>query len=200
MTAPIKTLAWLGVVVYLLAACAPAFKQPSPQQQAAWQTHQVQVSNINRWQLNAHFAIASESEAWSARVYWQQHPADYALRFTAPLGQGVMRLRGNPNGVQLQTAQQQTLYADSPETLLQQATDLTIPISYLYYWVRGLPAPDSPARYALDAQGRLQRLQQADWTVEYATYAEVANIDLPRKLFLQNPEFQGKIVISEWLL
>jgi outer membrane biogenesis lipoprotein LolB len=45
-----------------------------------------------------------------------------------------------------------------------------LPVNGLRYWVRGLPEPGSTPGQT-DADGRLTRLEQNGWVIEYPAYA-----------------------------
>src|SRR5690606_18888434 len=74
--------------------------------------------------------------------------------------------------------------AESAEDLLEQQIGWRLPVENLLWWVRGLPAPDSPSRLQLNPDSRLARLAQAGWTVEYSRYQEVEGVQLPQRLQL----------------
>ena len=58
-----------------------------------------------------------------------------------------------------------------PILLLEQTLGLRLPVTGLRYWVRGLPAPGPTALLQTDAAGRLTRLEQNGWVIEYPSYA-----------------------------
>ena len=73
-------------------------------------------------------------------------------------------------------------------------------MDYLPWWLRGLPAPQLPAdRSELDG-GRLALLEQAGWTVEYAEYQWVEELQLPRTIRFRREGVEGKILLKSWLL
>jgi outer membrane lipoprotein LolB len=149
------------------------------------------------WQLNGRIAIAKEDEHWTAHVYWHQRDADYQIRFNAPLGQGVMLLQGNEGGVMMRTADNQTLVASNPDALVVKAIKLEIPVSGLYFWIRGLPGPTA-LNYQLNEAGYLYHLQQDGWDIEYGNYVNAGEVALPAKIYLENKRVKVKIVISQW--
>src|SRR5690606_5148367 len=87
-----------------------------------------------------------------------------------PPGSGGNPHPGDDRGMTLDIAGQPTLTAESAEDLLEQQIGWRLPVENLLWWVRGLPAPDSPSRLQLNPDSRLARLAQAGWTVEYSRY------------------------------
>jgi len=53
---------------------------------------------------------------------------------------------------------------------------------------------------AFDEAGRLARLQQSHWLIEYPAYARVDGLVLPRKVYLENDELSVRLVIDRWTL
>ena len=73
-----------------------------------------------------------------------------------------------------------------------------MPVTHLLWWVRGLPAPDSRSRLALDASSRLAQLEQDGWRVEYLRYAEHDGYWLPERLKLHGPDIDITLVVKDW--
>ena len=63
---------------------------------------------------------------------------------------------------------------------------------------RGLPVPTAPAQKQFDQYHHLTQLIQQGWTIQYLNYISVNHIDVPNKLFLNNPELNVKIIITQW--
>lgn len=165
-----------------------------------WETHQTHLKMMETWSIQGSIAIATEKDTWNARVYWQQKGFLYQLRFNAPLGQGAMLLDGDEHRVTMRTAKNETFVARNPDTLIRQTLKLEIPVSGLYFWIRGLPAPAPILEHDFNDQGYLHMLQQNDWYIEYGEYVKVGTLELPKKIFLSHAPFDVKIVISQWKL
>jgi outer membrane lipoprotein LolB len=157
------------------------------------------AENIHAW--SAHGAIAGndDKKAWSATVYWKQLSAhNYALQLFGPVGVGTIKITGTPSHVTLVTSKGDRFESASAENLLAKQTGWNVPISNLYYWVRGLPAPNFSAKKSYDSQHRLSELHQDGWSVHYADYTMVNGAALPGKITLSNPPYRIKMVIKEW--
>jgi outer membrane lipoprotein LolB len=44
----------------------------------------------------------------------------------------------------------------------------------------------------------LSYLKQQGWEIEYADFRSIGNIDLPQKIWLENPKLRAKLVIKKW--
>lgn len=164
-----------------------------------WETRRDALLEIDGWQMSGRAAIQVEEDAWSANLDWQQRAADYVLELYGPLGQGRLRLEGGADGVTAKSGDGREVVAASPEALIYQELGWTMPVSGLRYWVRGVPAPQLPVEdLALDELGRLARLQQAGWQVQYSRYGDDEGVDMPRRMQLHNGEISVRVVIDRW--
>lgn len=190
----------IGLSFYLfLVSCSTA--PVTPDRSAAWERKQVELRAINSWQVNSSIAVKGDKGAWSARVFWQQQPNNYQLRFHVAGGQGVVLLNGTPSRVQMRTADRQEFVAPTPDVLMKDVLKVDVPVSFLQYWIRGIPSPkERVADYQLNENNQLSYLRQVGWKVEFTDYSEVQGYSLPQRLVLENDEFKVKILISQWQL
>jgi outer membrane lipoprotein LolB len=189
------------IFLVALTSCAtiPSFKQPAPQNQSiTWDNRVSTLSNIQNWDLKGLIAIRTNKDAVSANWQWQQKANHtYTISLFGPLGANSLQLTGEPNHVLLETSDGKKFTANSPESLLEQQ-GWRLPVSHLYYWIRGLPAPNIPAQKNFDAYNHLTTLIQQGWRIEYPRYLSIHNIDLPGKIVLTNAELNVKIIINQW--
>lgn len=165
---------------------------------AAWNAHRKTVDPLDSWTLQGKLGVKAPSESGSGTVLWLQQRDYYDIRLSGPLGRGATRIQGDDRGVTLDIAGQPTLTAESAEDLLEQQIGWRLPVENLLWWVRGLPAPDSPSRLQLNPDSRLARLAQAGWTVEYSRYQEVEGVQLPQRLQLSGHDMLLTLVITRW--
>ena len=185
----------------LLSSCAtvPAARVAS-NQLLSWQQRVNQLQTIDAWTVHGVIGVSIPHKAWSASIYWQQAPAHFTIDLFGPLGVGTVALSGSPGHSQLTTAAGKELIATSPDELLFKATGWHLPISYLYYWVRGLPLPGFAAKTKFDQFNHLLTLQQRGWNIQYLRYTSVNGIDVPSKIFLQQRAIKVRMVISRWII
>ena len=74
-----------------------------------------------------------------------------------------------------------------------------MPVSDLYYWSRGLPAPGPVGAIHRDTQNHIISFQQAGFTIEYPSMIQVHGVDLPRKIKLQGNGAIIKVAIKRWI-
>jgi len=186
-----------------LSACSTL---PKPQQISTttpsinWSQRQAKLAAIKYFQIDGAVAIKTPQKAFSANLHWQQMSAqNYIVNLFGPLGMGAVTIKGQPGLVTLQDSQQ-IYQAASPEQLLENNMDWELPITNLYYWVRGLPAPGLQAKIQLDKANHLILLQQQGWTITYLAYTQVSYLELPSKILLSNHYLSVRVVIGMWQL
>lgn len=187
----------------LLNGCAELMPSSagSTTENADWAKRQKQLTAIERWTVQGRIAIETTAEGGSATLNWDQDGERYAMRITAPLGQGTFELQGDEDGVSLRAPDNKTLTARDPQALMQQSLGWSLPLSGLKYWVRGLPSPGSRVeQLRLDDAGRALDMQQDGWRISLLRYRDVNGIELPEKIFMASEPLKMRLVISEWKL
>ena len=187
----------LGLAL-LLAGCTAAPPRPQPaDNRQAWLQHRQTLTALHNWRITGRLAIQTGHEGWHASLDWQQHNSDYTIRITAPLGQGSLLLEGGTSGVTLLTDEGESVTAQDPGLLLYRQFGWKVPVASLRYWVLGLPAPGDAVE-ALDEYGRLSRLQQSGWEIEFLDYEAQQGVELPRRVFVSNHQAKVRLVIGQW--
>jgi outer membrane lipoprotein LolB len=188
----------------MLASCATVKQvqpQASPENPSVPVENRVtSLSNIQQWDLDALIAIRNnaKNDSGTANMKWQQSRNNYNIQLFGPLGSNSVKLSGHPGKVSMETSDGKKSSAQSPEMLLAAKTGWKIPVSNLYYWIRGLPVPDASAKKNYDNANRLSQLVQAGWTIRFQNYTAVNQVELPTKIFLANPELNVKIIVNHW--
>jgi outer membrane lipoprotein LolB len=174
---------------------------PGVPAEKAWQQRVEALSGLESWACNGRVGASDGKESFSGSLRWRQTQDAYQIRLSGPLGQGLVEVKGSPQGVALRTSDQNTFVAPTPEALLDQYFGWRLPVTGLRYWIIGLPMPGVPiAEGALDPRGRLVRLEQSGWKIQYLAYRQVQGLDLPSKLVLEHPRLSARIVLSRWQL
>ncbi|MHB1946499.1 MAG: lipoprotein insertase outer membrane protein LolB [Gammaproteobacteria bacterium] len=183
-----------------LASCTTVTEQAQTpvNQSMSWNKRVDAISKVQAWNVKGMIAIHEARDAVSATLQWQQKYRNYHIALFGPLGSNSYELTGQPGRVELAGANGKRAVASTPEALLAQQAGWHLPVSNLYYWIRGIPVPSLPAQKQLDAYNHLIQLNQDGWSIRYLRYTSVNNTDLPSKIFLDNPQLNVKIVISQW--
>jgi len=184
----------------LIASCTTLPPQQLTTLQQLWQTNQANLQQIDNWHISGRIAVASKDEAWNLKVHWQQAMVEYNLRFYTPAGQGAMLLSGNDQYTVLKTGKNEKYEADNPDELMAKVLKVDLPVSDLHAWIRGLPATHSEPNLLelIPETGYLDYLEQGGWKINFKRYQSVNGVQLPNKIFLNNKDYQVRIVIDKW--
>lgn len=184
-------LRWFGLLVslVLMLGCAGPSLKPTP------------VAAPDHWRLSGRFGAKNDQNAWNGNLAWSQQNDVYDIVLSAPLGQGAVALRGDARSSELELAPDRIFSDGSAERLLLDHTGWYIPFDNLRFWLTGHPVPGmGAAESEFDDQGRLKRLHQDQWVVDFKRYVRVDGIDLPDKIFLIHPTFEVRFVVDRWEL
>lgn len=182
-----------------LCACATGPRwEGSPEAQDRWQARETQLQRLTAFALDGRFGFSRGKQAFAASLSWDQAPERYTLNLSGPLGEDLAQLQGDVHRHRIALAGRGTLEGEQVEDLLDQAIGYPLPLSKLRYWVRGLPDPDAKDVRTLDGQGRLSRIKDDGWTVDFLRYTRVGDTELPSRIKLENRWFTLKFAILEW--
>lgn len=188
------------LLVLVLAACSAQKPQP---QQPPTQTAPVQsAAALQRWEAKGKLGVRSPKENGSANLTWQQAGGNYRIHLSGPLGAGATLISGSPTGVSLQRGNDPAVLASNPAQLTEEVMGWPLPVSEMFYWVRGLVAPGAVSGEQRNPQGQLQRLQQAGWQLDFSGYQSVGPYQLPTRIKAATNQAAGPVsvtvVIKEW--
>ena len=182
-----------------LAGCAVA-PGPSPEQASARAERQQELTRLTRWQAVGRIGVINGQDGWHANFQWTQHERDYRIDLIGPLGQGRVLIRGDGQQVTIQTQDGQSQTAPDPDSLLERTLGVRLPVEGLRYWIRGASEPGPIAALQTDASGRLLRLEQKGWILEYPAYSPSASPALPARIVARRQDLSVKLVIDQWTL
>ncbi len=193
----------LAALFLLVSACAlfPPADAPAPavravdNPEAAWRERDAALRLMQRWTVQAR--MAAEGRGWSGSLRWQQQGEYLDLHVSGPLGVGGLRARGTLSRVQVET-NTESFSTDNPEAVFRERVGWPLPVRGLRWWALGLPDPKTTARTVLDPAGRLARLEQHGWRVDYPEYQSASAGELPRRILLTNGEVSIRVVIDSW--
>lgn len=189
------------LLISLLPACQhlPEKKLPliTPQQQSRME--------LTHWLLLGKVGIQLKGRAARAEFLWTQQPNSYALNLQGPFGLGALQLINTPEEATLITPNgiQQ---GKNAETLIEQQLGWPLPINYFSWWLKGLPAPQSPPQnLKYDAQQRLIAFMQSGWTIQIENYQitttenhSISTLELPYRVIFSKDLLRLTWVTSEW--
>jgi outer membrane lipoprotein LolB len=181
-----------------LAGCASLTQPPTPIDPEAQARHLRNLEQIGAFSLSGRMAVQTEKRGFSGSLRWKHTEEGDHFALYSPLGAQVADIKSNGDGVTLTTNDRKIYQADNAETLLQQTMGWSLPLTGLSDWIIGRPTSSAYEVIARDAQGRLSRLKQDGWDIEYSAYQTVDGTDLPSKVLLRSPQLDLKLLVDQW--
>lgn len=165
--------------------------------QRPWEEQYQALLAADSWQLRGKIGIRTASENHSASLFWEQLKQHYQIELSGPLGQGGARIDGNEEGVNIDIAGEEPLWAATPELLMQQTLGWQFPVQDLPYWIKGIPAPGHPFELSMNQQ-QPKKLIQNNWEINYLRFSTQNGYQLPEKLTISRNDLRLTIIAKEW--
>ncbi len=169
-----------------------------------WAKHQEQLLALAQWEALGKLGAKVPNDSMTATIHWLHTPSRYDINLSGPLGQGHMSIHGDKQQVTFSDGQAQPQIAKTAEELIRKNTRWNIPVTQLAYWVRGLPAPNTPiTRFAANNLGLIGELDQMGWKLVYGDYINIplqtgSTIAMPNKITAEFKELRLTLIIREW--
>ena len=196
----------IGFTCFLTACAshrnAPTLSQginePSAQTATTENKKAMSATKVTAWEISGAMAARNKQKGWSASLDWtQQGMNQYNIRLIGPVGGGTV-LIAKQGGTVTFTDGPKKVSSHNADELLAKETGIRLPVNNLYYWVRGLQAPGAVQSSHSDANHNLTSLSQSGYTIDYANYKTINNVNLPGKIRLQGHGVLIKLVIKHW--
>ena len=192
----------------LLMACAPIKKPddmalhqpytPTSPVEATVQAPVSDVSQLTSWNMSGAIAARNQRQSWTATLNWRQKgPESYQIRLMGPLGGGSVVIE-KQNGIITFRDGPKTISSKDVDQLMFKQTGVRLPVSHLYYWVRGIKAPGKTSSKQVVSAQRVSHLNQDGYTILYSQYMKVRDLILPSKIKLEGHGVVIKLVIKQW--
>ncbi len=179
-------------LVLLLAGCAGWQKSPPPEEKTA--------PVLTHWEMEGKLGIRTPEESGSTVIYWNQLGDTYDITLTLPFGRTLARVEGEPDKVKLLVPGQPERMADSAELLLWYQLGWRIPVSQLFYWVQGVPAPDLPLVRLEKEDNRITEIEQGGWVISYDRFENHGGLLRPARIKATYTDLKLTLVIKQWLV
>lgn len=119
------------------------------------------------------------------RFRWQQVDEYFDVWLWGALGVGRTQLQGTQEALTI-TAPQQPVITGPAAQIMQDRLGWVLPLDALGAWLAGTPASSlSISSRVSGADGRLQRMVQAGWTITFADHTQVDGQWRPERIVIQ---------------
>lgn len=197
---PPRSLSSLALAL-VLCGCLQPQQKPEVFSATSWPARRAALQSLEDWRLDARIALSTADEGWSGTLSWRQADEHVDASFRGPLGVGGFHIAGRPDRLELETSDGERFVFTDPETELAAQLGWHVPLASMRYWMLGVADPQGgDAEETLDEEGRLDRLEQRDWTVQYTSYRSFDGATLPRKLVIESSELRIRLAIDDWTL
>ena len=153
------------------------------------------------WNLAGRVALSNGTRGGSGRIEWRQRGAQFEVSLSAPVTRQGWRLTGGAGSARLEGLDGGPRSGGDPQALLRDATGWEIPVAALASWVRGARAPaGGAAELQFGGDGRLARLQQDGWTLDYAGWQlqPGLGVELPMRVTAERDSARIRLVVDSW--
>jgi outer membrane lipoprotein LolB len=170
---------YFTLLLSLLNACSSL--APPAERSSDWVRQRTALQELDSWQLRGRVNVRHNDESDTPSIQWTQQNIEYHIRLWGTFNVGTTVVVGRPGYVTLEQGGD-VLTASSPEDLILQQLGYELPVSYLEYWIKGIPAPGSRSDLRFNELNQLIALTQGGWTVSYTDLRQYGNLSLPRRV------------------
>jgi outer membrane lipoprotein LolB len=190
---------WLLLLFLVLNACSGvAVKETASENRPAYENRLKALGEVTEWGFAGKISLDDGDQGGSGKLLWSVEPGGSSLNFHGAMGRGAWHLQTGPNGAVLKEANGDVQTGPDVNDLIQDRMGWPIPVDALQWWVRGLAAPGLVEEEKLDNEGRLLRLTQFGWMVNFNRYDSIGDVALPKRLDVTRNNYRVKLAISRW--
>ena len=200
---------WLiASVVLVMSGCMSAPPAPAPDDSVTteipddWSSRRKALSRFNQWRLLGKVAVNHQEGNDSALIReWTQNGKRFFIEMSSAfMGMGTVRLAGSPDFLKITDSEGQVHSSRKPDQLIRETLGWTLPVEALYFWVRGLPIPDSEYQLFFHPDGRIAYLRQLGWELHYDQHQRIGDLPrVPRSLTATRGHMlRLRLVMTQW--
>lgn len=151
------------------------------------------------FRLSGRATVKYDNGAEYLRFDWAAQSGRDSILLNSPIGTNVAAIEVTAQQAIFRKGQEEYV-ADDAEELMWRMLGWSLPVQGLHYWILGLAAPGTPAKWQATENG--WTLMQAGWQMHFSEYVEAADGTttwrVPKHIDASNPGFAIKIVINDW--
>lgn len=191
----------LAVFVLTVSACATQPMAPTistPEHLALHQQHLASLANIQAFSLKGRLGVVSQKQGFSGGIEWQHQATTDNIDVFSPVGGKLANIVKTPEQVVLTDQKNHQIKASDAETLTETTLGFRLPLRGLSDWAIGRPSSSKIEASNWDALGRLTRLKQDGWDIDFEHYLESNGTFLPTKIVLKSEKVNLKLLVEKW--
>lgn len=197
-------------LLFALAGCHSVLDAPTeitqptvaiPHNDAKWQQHLAQLTQINAYSVKGQFGYISPEERFSSHFDWQyKTPTNFGLTMSSNLSSKSLKLQRNVYGMTISDSEGRSRTEADVAMLMEEIIGVSFPIDQFAYWVKG--QPEQQSNYVVNEKRQLAQFDYAVngtlWKVRFVEYHEDRQPNLPKLIVLENGSQTLKIRIDHW--
>jgi len=154
------------------------------------------------WRLMGKVGIRTPEESVTAAIHnWTQVDDIYKIELSSTFfGIGASSISGNAYLIELIQSGEEPIISDQPNLLIEEALGIPLPVTFLPYWIKALPVPETVYETTLNEQGLPASMTQLGWQIEFSKYSLIDTLPLPGKIKLRSEHSSITLAIKEWSL
>lgn len=197
-----------ALLLITTAVLLPACKSINPRQLASLTPKEKQeyIETLEDWSFTGKIAIIpldnTAGKKQSATIHWQQNKTAFDVDINTFLGINILNLEQIDNHATL-SFDGNTYKGTSAEALINTHARLSLPLTYLPTWLKGIARNTPFIQLEKNTTGRVQSLTFYDhfnqpWQLAITQYAVTQGLLMPRKFIIQNNRFKIRLIITQW--
>lgn len=190
-----------GLILSSMLALSACVVAPPSSENSNWNLQRNLLQQLDSWEFRGRVDVRYNNDSDTPRIQWRQQDQEYRIRLWGTFNAGNTVITGRPGSVSMES-NGETITASSPEELILQQLGYELPVSYLEYWIKGLPAPGDRAELEFNELNQLSSIRQADWTVTYNNPRQYGDLSLPAAMVLTRPanDIRLRFIGLNWTL
>jgi len=167
-----------------------------------WAETKLDIQQQTHWSLIGKIGIRTPQDSLTIAINkWTQENDRFEIDLSSTFfGLGASTLHGNSQFLTLTESGEDPISSEQPNNLMETALGFPLPITYLSYWVKGLPAPGLIAKIKFNEQGLPSTISQHHWQLDFSKYHLENGIPLPGKIKLKQNNTRIILAIKKWTL
>lgn len=169
------------------------------------EARETQLRALERLRFSGRVAISNGSDGGNGRIEWEQAGDAYEVRLSAPVTRQSWRLTGDASGARIDGVEGGPYVGGDVHRLMLDVTGMEVPVGALAAWAAGAradPALFGGARLHFTADGRLSRIEQDGWTIDYQAWQPASPEPLPPALPVrinaQRGDARVRLIVDAW--
>jgi len=196
----VRTLVFGILALVALGGCATPRQPTVGIGGTEWPQRRDFLRQLDDWRLEGRVALRTADDGYNGSLTWRQMHETLDFRVRGPFGVGGFRIHGDRDGLRLETTRGDEYLVGDPETDMAREFGWSLPVRSMRFWVLGVSDPATAAEEVVDEQGKLVRLNQEGWAIQYDDYEAAAGALLPRKIVMENGDVRIRLVADRWTI